>query len=871
MNRIHLLALSAVLLTTAVSLCHAADKDAKSQDKTARGWEIRLQDFFSGGTKPLVIYTREKDGQWLGSVGSSRDPSKRGAKKTYSTSWYYVDLSTVPIKDGKVKGRFTVYMTPDLWVPTDHKPFRVVFDIDATVNDEGKINGTWEAVKVTSDDPTTKGFGKKGKVVGWSNPQEEFSLPEDVTLTMNMQGALVGGKPSYGNRCMVVWVSAKGNEIASLSHGLISKKGRAYNRTPVSGGDSKVKIDENGFSGKVSIPARTLDMEPAVYTYEFEGRFLSDLIVGKYTLTVSVKGKEDQVLEGSFDGNWKKGIDELEAPDNRPWFSEVKGHKPPKPGEHPRLLFRKDDLPALRKRMKTEQGQAILKRLGFLLDGKNGETMTEVLSDATHAYMGGGYRSTTLKKPGAYTIGHAAGYGMLYQLTGEKKYAEFGRKCFELALEGQRDRDDRYSFRKPGGALRAGPSLGWYAVGYDLLYDALDEETRKKFTLAIAKYSEGENKDKAIDLETLARGTMPPSSNHFGMQVGGASLALLAISGEKWVDQDRIDTLLQVVRQSVIRNMSQGFGDGGFFAEGDGTGSMSSQIDFISALQAWRNVKGLDFVDVDRPNARMMSLKWVYQTVFRDGRPDFWPIRGSYGHNVWARGGMSGAAYFALGFAGVKSDQRPALKYCYDRFLLEADRKSGHPFDTASAYPQYTVSAFVNWPIGTEGEDPAKVLPLCFRDSHWGFYAWRNRWKDENDTVITILTKRTSGYMAAKPDPGLKLNSMGKHSTWADLKRGGAVKSWQHSPMGQTSSLRLEKAVVGVDFTGASGEEVMLVTTAKADGQTVKLDGRKVTIHFPTAGETMPAVEVKDGKIVAGNQTVAFDKEGSIVWGVPGK
>ena len=78
---------------------------------------------------------------------------------------------------------------------------------------------------------------------------------------------------------------------------------------------------------------------------------------------------------------------------------------------------------------------------------------------------------TVVDTPGVYTFSHAAGYGLLYQLTGDKKYAQFGKQCFEKALAGVRDRDDRYSFRKPGGALRAGPTLGWYAVGYDLCCD----------------------------------------------------------------------------------------------------------------------------------------------------------------------------------------------------------------------------------------------------------------------------------------------------------------------------------------------------------------------------------------------------------------
>ncbi len=865
MNNVTKLLLAVVLLSAASSAV-ADDDDGEVK---ARGWDIRLKGFFAGGTKPLIIYTREQNGQWLGCVGSSRDPAKDGrVKRTYNGSWYYPDLSTVPIKDGKVKGRFKVYITPDLWVPTDHKPFHVTFDIDATVSKDHKITGTWEVVEITSNDQSVKNFGKKGEVDGWSNPKKPLTMPDEVTLSMNMQAALIGGDPDFGNRCMVVWVSSDSNEIVSLSHGLLDKKGRAYQRTPVKIGDSKVTISDKGFSGKVQFPAKTLDMEPCIYTYEFQGVFLNGLAVGKYTATI-VAGDEKKTLEGSFDGRYRKGVDKLAKVDDRPWFTEVKGFEAPKAGEHPRLLFRKSDLPALRKRMKTPEGQAIIKRLRYLLNGSDGETMTKVFSDWTHAYMGGGYSKKTLDTPGAYTIGHAAGYGLLYQLTGEKKYAEFGKECFERALKGQRDRDDRYSFRKPGGALRAGPSLGWYAVGYDLIYDALDEKTREKFTRAIAEYSEGEE-GKEIDLEMLARGTMPPSSNHFGMQVGGASLALLAITGEKGVDQKKIDTLLKIARASMIRNMTQGFGDGGFFAEGDGTGSMASQIAFISAIQAWKNAAGLDFVNVERPNARMMTLKWLYLTVIRDGKPDFWPIRGAYGHNVWARKGMSGAGYFGLGSGGVTASDQAALKYYYDRTMKDADARAGHPYDTASVYPQYAVSSLVNWPIDRDALDPADVLPHCYRDSKWGFYAWRNRWKDDNDTVISVLLRRTSGYMAAKADKALCINTMGKHTKWGQVKDGKA-RHWSHSKMGDTSSLTTAKGVgFGIDFTGASGADVMLVTTGKADGKRVKVGGKTLTFYFPTTSDA-PEVTVKDGQAVVGKQTVSLDKDGNITFGQAGK
>jgi len=75
----------------------------------------------------------------------------------------------------------------------------------------------------------------------------------------------------------------------------------------------------------------------------------------------------------------------------------------------------------------------------------------------------------------------------LYQLTGDKKYAQLGRECFEKAWAGVRDSDSeaRYSWVAPGGMLRAGPTLGWYALGYDLCADGWDADFRQKVAAAI--------------------------------------------------------------------------------------------------------------------------------------------------------------------------------------------------------------------------------------------------------------------------------------------------------------------------------------------------------------------------------------------------
>jgi len=104
-----------------------------------------------------------------------------------------------------------------------------------------------------------------------------------------------------------------------------------------------------------------------------------------------------------------------------PWPAPVKDFKPSASGEHPRLFFRKADLPALKARAATPEGKQIIARLRILLNGSDGESMPTTFNPAREDKEGSGefHYKTGI---GAYTLWHGAGYGMLYQLTGDKKY-----------------------------------------------------------------------------------------------------------------------------------------------------------------------------------------------------------------------------------------------------------------------------------------------------------------------------------------------------------------------------------------------------------------------------------------------------------------
>ena len=559
------------------------------------------------------------------------------------------------------------------------------------------------------------------------------------------------------------------------------------------------------------------------------------------------------------------GNADIAASQTVPWPAEVAGWRAVAPGEHPRLLFRKADVSELRARAQTAEGQALLQRLRVLLDGAEGTKLPPRLGIKGPPPADNPGPLAEAPAGEVLTYAHPAGYGFLYQMTGDRRFADLGRQAMDLLLEGYRDRDQRYSFRQPGGALRAGPSLGWVALGYDLCYDGWDDGYRRKVAAEIANYNEG----KWCSLAELARGARQfPGSNHWGMQVGGAALALLAVRDDPGVDMAKIAPLLEQNAKAMIRNVTEGFGDGGFFAEGDGTGSMASHIAYLPALQAWRVAGGKDFV-TPRPNAQWTYLKWFFLTVPSGDptnlRADF-PARGGYPHNIWARESVSGAGYFSIAFGVATEPQKAAILWCYNRWLREHDLKAGTPFDATTPYPHHAILSYVNWPIGLAERDPDDVLPHAYRDTKWKFYAWRNRWQDRNDTVISILTHRAKGNMGAPAENTLTIRSQGRSIKWGRIG-GGFLEPWAPQPDGSTVLKTGDGSVLAIDFSRASGADALLVMTgpgAPAEG-VIEAGGTKFSLLL-LGPDPLPKPRAEGNRLVIGGQTVSYDGQ-SIVLG----
>jgi hypothetical protein len=552
------------------------------------------------------------------------------------------------------------------------------------------------------------------------------------------------------------------------------------------------------------------------------------------------------------------GGNDARASAEPPWPAPVPGYREPAAGEHPRLLFRKQDVPALRQRAQTPEGQAILKRLRQTLDGRNGDSLPAKFGMNTRPVADGSGPLANAPAGEVFSISHVAGYGFLYQITGEKRYADLGRQAMDKALEGYRGRDQRYSFRQPYGALRAGPALGWTALGYDLCYDGWDEAYRRKIAEIFANYNEGQ----FCSLQELVRGARHfPASNHWGMQVGGGAMAVLAIMNDPGVDMNKIRPLLEVSQKAMIRNVTEGFGDGGYFAEGDGTGSMASHIIYLSALQAWNVAGGKDFI-TPRPNARWTALKYVLLTVPQPGRLDnlgsCFPERGGYPHNIWARAdGVSGAGYFSIGYRAVTERERAGLWWFYNQWLREHDAKKGTPWDTLSPYPHHSILAFVNTPFGTQPVNPIEVMPWYVHDTQHGFFAFRSRWQDENDIVVSQLTRRTRHRFAHGPDRAMVIQNGGRKLQWGSIPGNANILAVSDS---RTAVVGNSETSVAIDFSKASGADAMLVMTGPgAPGDNV-VEAGGTRFSFLLLGKApVPTPKADGNRVVVGGQTVSFD------------
>lgn len=868
----------------------AGSAEATPVDPKNATWHIGLVNLWGVTSKNqgrgLDIYAMFKDGKLVNALGSARN---------YNKSIHLVQQAdvTMDLKAGTLSGKLKVLITPDLFVPADGKAYVLLVDLKGKLTNAGdtwSLGGAYTAKREDGQEmpdlvkgEATLGGGAGATETGWDNSvwriqMTQIADPNDIDLdALDVALGIADGKVHWGligPTAQAQWPATctfafdvGGIELASdigIAKGVVTLSERHIH----AGGDPNRQVRMEivarrvqGMCGGEATLTRAAAKTPAALPISAVTRAF-----GRGTVAKSGGQAAPTAL-------WVHDLDK------RPWWTPVEGFQPVAAGEHPRLLFRKSDLPALRKRAETPEGKAIIARLRQLL-GKDGEA----IPDTFNATPPDNHSKSPNLPMGTFTNHHAAGFGFLYQLTGDKKYADLARQCVQLMLDGKIDVDNRYAWFKPGTDLRTGWILSAVAYAYDFCFDAWPEDFRRKIALEIQNYNKEtcSAKEPASIARLAGRSGYPPGSNHYGSLIGGTGVALLAIRGDAGVDNDRIALRLAEIESNIPRLLTLGFGDAGWFAEGFGASSSQCRMPLIELNRALRNVSGRDYLR-PRPNAEWMVLTWIMH-LGGAGYASI-PNRGVYqgDDNAWRDGELS------LGFGAVSSEHLPALLWSYETFVgsrepkdqlgLKGDEKS---WGTGRRYPIFAVYSFIDWPIGVQPKNPAELLPLAAVDHVHGYFVARNRWKDSDDVIVTHwMEYGPKGYYSSKDTKGdaragrIRVWGHGLRTAMGTGMVGGFATHYAQAKDGSfTLTAGGQPTGLAVDFSNAAGADVVIVAVgpgaggpakegaknAKATVQDVAIKLGDVPVHiFTMQTGPAPAVSVDGAAVVVGNQRFTWD------------
>lgn len=443
-----------------------------------------------------------------------------------------------------------------------------------------------------------------------------------------------------------------------------------------------------------------------------------------------------------------------------PWPENVEGHAPVQPGEHPRLIFRKADLPELKRRAATPEGKAIMKRLLEVLDYKAHDTSFKFDS-----------------WPGI-------GLGFAYQMTGERKYADRARdlikaKFFDRGAYGGQD-------------IHHGPQAQGLALTFDLCYDGWDEEFRTRcvdelWTRA-RECATGTFHGRGMGGMNLAYW-----SNHNGIRQAGAGLAALAVLYEKTSDGTILgDEALAIADEAAWDQrgwVRDGCGGGSWCMEGMFYKWMTMVRGLAHYFRAYRLVRGWEI------NAGSLGDSLVVGH-FLEAAP---------GSLLDSRMGIDSDSLvemiWTMGFAMVPEDVKPGVKYLMDRSVgLQGNGTFGLE---RAPYAAYLMSLY---PFETEAKHPSECFPWVSPDPVNGHWVFRPTWKDKNDILMTwnMLSHPRGSCHYERVGPVLHWRLRGFGQTWM---------SGRYQPTVKGKESALVEATVGTRFVDwEPGDRTAIIT-----------------------------------------------------------
>lgn len=370
------------------------------------------------------------------------------------------------------------------------------------------------------------------------------------------------------------------------------------------------------------------------------------------------------------------------------WPAPVPGYAKPEPGEHPRLAFRKKDLPLMRKRAtETPEGKAIVER--------------------ARRTLGGGPEDSD-----KFTTWPACGHAFLYLITGEQRHADKAREIVERTLL------DNPAGRKGRGSsqdIHHGPRLQGFALAFDMCYDGWPEDFRLRCIDEIQRRTWelhwGDFEGKGMS------GYNPnPWSNHDGIRSACTGLGALAVLGEKNSLGRTMECAEEIAEWCAVdirrHYLTGGVGTAGYCIEGSFYKWMTAQRGLVYFVPAYENVMGKRF-DSDS----LRDFEFIGDLMERRGvAPIGWSV----------------------GIHAVPESMMPGYKWLFDRQVgLQSKGKT-----MGVKHGMMAPFILTLYPYDVEAVPPGQSFPWMAPDPRKGHWIFRPNYDDpENDILLTTNVK----------------------------------------------------------------------------------------------------------------------------------
>lgn len=497
------------------------------------------------------------------------------------------------------------------------------------------------------------------------------------------------------------------------------------------------------------------------------------------------------------------------------------------PKSHPHLLVNREDIPALRERVKQEPFASMLKAL------KEGE--------ATYVHKG-----DLMGRP------QPRMQASLYLLTGEKKYTDAAAKHVAEMI------NDKEVWRNPGSkGLSRAAGASTVALVYDMCGDAWDEDFRKEVSDALLQAAQGM-------MKSMGAGANNHIANNWqGVRYGASGMAALAS------DSPNARPVAEAAYKGMINHLKANLGDNGWNPEG--IGYVTYPWTHIGPFVIAAEKNGLGDIRKDLPKSELALWITLLGTVnvpnenARGLRADL-----SDDHPNYNSGGTAAMAFWL-----ATPQQKPAVRWMYD--YLHAQQ----PNPTWDGAYGSSIYSILWYPSDLPPRNPAEVMGLTYVDKSHGVAVFRNRFQDEKDivAVATATSRRPQGAHAGPDTNTIRIQGLGEFFVTGGGRTGdtagqtnlfpGKPPARMQSGLGTLEEITFEKDGGGtarisgscmgtkdhrrqfvVDYSGDSGTPAMFLNAeGSANGKlwrlntpefnTITTDGNTFTIKGPTTGATL--------------------------------